>query len=130
MGEVFRGRYHSCWSNLSKISTPIRVAPSESETSTFTPDTIEPIRRTAVMSTQKFARFVGILTENEEPRSALLQSGKSLTRIEHQRRMNRDEFWETIVAMVHNSPTLSCLLTLTGCWMPRTANMSLTQIFL
>ena len=47
--------------------------------------------------------MVGILVDNEEALTSLLQSGIDLERVEQQRRSDRDEFWEATVARLHNN---------------------------
>lgn len=100
--EFFGGRFRRFWANPSKISTPVRIAPSSEDIEAFATETLHRARRTASINAHEFARFVGILVENEEARSALLQSGMDLTRVEQKRRMSRDDFWETVVARLHN----------------------------
>ena len=112
--EFFNGRLGKFWSNPAKISTPIRFAPSDNDIVAFAAESTERVKRTAAIATHEFARLVGILIDNEEARTGLLQSGIDLTRVEQQRRSDRDEFWETTVARLHNNPNIVVRANFTG----------------
>ena len=45
-----------------------------------------------MITAHEFERLIEVLTEYDEPRSGLLHSGLNLTRIEQQRREDRDAF--------------------------------------
>ena len=91
--DFFRGKYREFWSNPSNVSTPVRIAPSDAEIREFSFDSELRQRCSSNMSTHEFVRKVRILVENKGSRSALINSGIDLIRIEQQRRMVRDEFW-------------------------------------
>lgn len=68
---LLRGRYQYFWMNTAKISTHVRVALSEETIASFAAHFKERIFQTALMSTNDFARLIGILTENEKSGLAL-----------------------------------------------------------
>ena len=96
----------SFWSNPSRIPTSLRSCPSDADSRAFSSEKGERMKRTAAIICHEFARLVGIMIEKEEARSALLSSGVNLTRIEQQLRMDREEFWESVVARLHNDQTV------------------------
>ena len=59
-------------------------------------------RKPALMTAHELARLIGVLTESDEARSALLHSRMNLTRVEQQRRDDRDAFWKSAVARLNN----------------------------
>jgi len=89
----FQGRMRRFWSLPGNVSTQVRCAPSEDSILAFTPGTAGKASKVAAMSPHEFARLIGVITE---------QSGLPLTRIQQQRRTQRDEFWESIIARLHN----------------------------
>ena len=104
--EFLCGQYKSFWSNPSRITTSLRSCPSDADLRAFSSERGGRMNGTAVITCHEFARLVDILIEKKEARSALLSSGINLTRIEQQRRMDRDEFWESVVARLHNDQTV------------------------
>lgn len=113
--EFFCNRFHEFWSNPLKISTPMRLAPPFKDILDFSSDGVERSKKRTAITTHEFARLFCLLVENEQARRELLQSGLDLTRIEQQRRMDRDVFWESIVAVLHNDPTKTVGTKFIGC---------------
>lgn len=62
----------------------------------------------------EWARLVGLLTSHKCTRDALIQSGKDLTREQQDKGEHRDLFWETVVAMNFNEPSVIIQLDLRG----------------
>lgn len=58
--------------------------------------------------------MIGILFENDEARSSLLQSCQTQSRIEQQRRDQRDVSWETTVARLHNDVSFTVVMNYAG----------------
>jgi hypothetical protein len=57
-----------------------------------------------VFSVADFARLCAILTQDEEVRCSMVQSGKNLSRSELDVGVRRDDFWSTTVATRYNDP--------------------------
>ena len=104
--EFLCGLYKIFWTNPSRILTSLSSCPSDEDIRAFSSERGETMKRNGAISCHEFARLVGILIEKEEARSALLSSDINLTRIEQQRRMDRDEFWEAVLARLQNDQTV------------------------
>ena len=63
------------------------------------------------MTTNEFSPLVCVLLQCNEARTALLESGLDLSRVQQQRRESRDAFWELIVAPLFNDATILFTLT-------------------
>ena len=100
--DFFMGKYNEFWTNPANVTNFMRACLSDSDIRAFSSEKGEKHRREAFMTSHEFARMIGILFENEEARTSLLRSGLDLTRVEQQRRMDRDAFWEFVVARFHN----------------------------
>lgn len=62
------------------------------------------------------ARLVGVLAGSEKAASALIRSGKDLTRLEQQRGEGRDSFWDHMVALMFNNQSYKVDLILSCCF--------------
>ena len=107
----FQGRLHRFWISSRNTSALLRHAPSYEQITAFCLNSSGgKTRKNAVITTHVFARLVVVLTEREEASAAVIQSGQTLTRIEQQRRHDRDSFWESIVARFHNDKTVIIMM--------------------
>ncbi len=66
------------------------------------------------MAAFEFLRLIGIFTEREDARQALINSGRDFSCAQQQRREGRDAFWTDLVAVLLNKSTVTVALRRAG----------------
>ena len=116
LNGFFQGRLHRFWSSKRNMSTLLRRVPSYEQIIAFYLNSSGgKTRKNAGITSHEFVTLVGVLTERAEAHAAIIQSGQTRTRIEQQRRHDRDSSWESIVASSHNDKTvINCFTSIVG----------------
>ena len=101
------------WHQPKNQTVPILHSPSKAAILRYQPtqkrrcETKFEEEKNPAMEIWEFGRIVGILVESEEAQADLITSGRDLTRKELEKKVHRDEFWESIVVRLYNDSSVT-----------------------